>query len=88
MSANETVIINGRTHWQQWDIQVARRNEQLAYIELNNLYLAVERGCTRLNVSTANRLRVLVTEAYPGFDDMLQDWWLGEFEKLPGWLDV
>ena len=60
---------------------------QLAYIELNNLYLSVQRGDIHLNVTIANQLRYLPSWAYEKNDPMI-DWWYSEFEKLPGWLDI
>lgn len=76
------------TVWQQWDIQEARRiaklEAQAAYIELNNTYLAIERGIAHLTIHSANQMRCLVTRAYEK-DDPMQDYWAGEFQKLPDW---
>jgi len=89
------VQINGRTHWEQWDYQMEvaanRARENAAYIRLNNLYLDIQAGRKALTITTANELSCLVLIAYPGFvgfNTRLQDWWQGEFEKLPGWFDV
>lgn len=88
---NQTPTINGMTHWQAWDAQEARRIKRLtqdaAYIELNNLYLAIERGIARCSVYNANKLRCLVSQAYDQTDPM-RDYWAAEFVKLPRWNDV
>jgi hypothetical protein len=77
--------------WKQWDLQEARRIAKLmedqAYILLNNLYLAIERGTEKLTIHTANQLRVLAGKSYPQ-DDPMRDWWAGEFQKLKGWNNV
>lgn len=74
--------------WSQWDLQETRRlltvKQTAAYVALNNLYLAVERGDVKLSITVSNQLRVLASEAYNKFDPML-DYWLAEFIKLPGW---
>jgi hypothetical protein len=79
------------TIWQQWDRQEAKRirtrDQNQAYIALNNLYLAIERGLTPLTIHTANNLRVLAGQAYDAGDRMI-DWWGNEFAKLDGWLEV
>jgi hypothetical protein len=79
------------TIWQQWDKQeearIKRRDQQAAYIKLNNLYLAVESRSVRLKISTANELRVLVNNAYNRNDPMI-GYWMREFEKLPNWDNV
>lgn len=72
------------SHFEQWDRQTNNRQE--AWIKLNNLYLAIERGQSRLSITTANTLRVLASTAYARNDPML-DYWQGEFEKLPNWFD-
>jgi len=89
------VVINGRTHWEQLEYQQERAEnlarENAAYIRLNNLYLNIQAGRQALTITTANELRCLAVIAYPGvslFNNLLQDWWAGEFEKLPGWFDV
>lgn len=63
-------------------------SEQKAYIELNNLYISIECGDTKLTITTANRLRVLVSKAYDRMDDVMPEWWANEFTKLPNWLSV
>lgn len=70
----------------QWDKQV--NDPQLAYIRLNNVYLWVERGHLELNKLMAGVLRSKVSEAYPDPTDPMRDWWMDEFTKLPGWLEV
>lgn len=56
------------------------------YIELNNLYLAVERGSIKMNIHVGNTLRVLVSEVY-SYGDPMVDYWEREFQKLPNWND-
>ena len=77
--------------WKQWDLQEARRIAKLeverAYVELNNTYLAIERGISRLTIHSANTLRCLVTRAYSQ-DDPMRDYWAEEFTKLPNWENV
>ena len=69
----------------QWDKQV--NLPVVAYIVLNNLYLRVERGTTPMSVTVRNQLCVLAGKAHYHRDDPMIDYWLREFEKLPGWLD-
>lgn len=61
--------------------------QDAAYIELNNLYLGIEAGKRNMSVAAGNQLRTLVGQAYEKDDPMI-DWWLHEFSKLPGWLNV
>ena len=71
--------------WAMWDAQT--NDKQVAFIELNNLYLAVERGTKVLTIHVSNRLRVLVGIIYPAFgkNDRLRNYWLDELIKLPNW---
>lgn len=77
--------------WQKWEDQEGRRlakvSSDQAYIELNNLFLNVERGQTKLTIGIGNILRNLVVKAY-GYDDPMVDYWAREFEGLEGWNDV
>ena len=57
-----------------------------AWIILNNTYLAIERGTVAMNIGVKNTLYNLLTQAY-ATDDPMADYWMGEFEKLPNWLD-
>ena len=75
-----------KTIWQQWDEQTNDKWE--AYVELNNLYLGIQRGSIPLNIHTSNRLRCLATKAYRRSDTTLLDYWQREFEKLPNWNNV
>ena len=61
---------------------------EAAWIELNNLYLSIERGDVELNVHTANQLRTLVGKGFTRDDDIMRDYWQREFEKLDGWNNV
>lgn len=82
--------------WRQWERQEEARKraekmvkQTLAYIALNNLYLNIEAGREKLTVHTANDLRVLAGRAYDRQEDeMMLEWWEGEFRKLDGWLNV
>ena len=74
--------------WTQWDAQT--NDKQAYFIQLNNLYLAVERGTVELNIHTGNTLRVLVGKVYPygSGEDMVRNYWQEELQKLPGWDNV
>ena len=74
--------------WAMWDAQT--NDKQVAFIELNNLYLAVERGTVALTIHTSNTLRTLVGKIYPAFrgNDFIRDYWQEEFTKLPNWNNV
>ena len=78
------------TCWQQWDLQEARRlrhvNQTAAWVQLNNLYLSIERGEVKMSIHMGNQLHMLVTHAYDRGDPMIS-WWMDEFSSLPGWLD-
>jgi hypothetical protein len=58
----------------------------LAYIELNNTYLRIERGEEKMTIHNRNNMCILVGLIYAGDPDM-RDWWYNEIEKLPGALD-
>lgn len=60
--------------------------ETQMYIQLNNLYLSVERGEVALNIHTANILRTLVWDLYNDCDRLL-DWWSRELMDLPNWIN-
>lgn len=73
--------------------QKALRESDEAYVYLNNLYLALERGKCVMTIHTHNRLRELLDLAYPledcdTFTESLRSHWLREFEKLPHYYDV
>jgi len=58
--------------------------EDQDFIRLNNLYLQVERGETKMSIHTGNELRTLAGRLYNDWQEM-QDHWTTEFEKLPNW---
>ena len=60
-----------------------------AYINLNNLYLEIERGDKNLNRRQYNLLNEYLNGTYPPNEmDPMRDWWWKEFQKLPNWLNV
>lgn len=65
----------------------AMKRADAAYAELNNLYLAIQRGEIKLNRKQYTRLNDLLGKVYPKSDSMY-DWWYKEFQKLPGWINV
>ena len=73
--------------WTQWDKQTNDR--QVAYIQLNNLYLAVERGDTKMSIHVGNELSIMVMKVYPygTGNQRLRDYWETELQKLPDWND-
>ena len=61
----------------------------LAYVELNNTFLAVERGTLSLTRGVKNRLGVLIDRVYPYYKEpVMNEYWYNECEKLPGWLEL
>ena len=58
-----------------------------AYAKLNNLYLSIQRGDTKLTRREYNDLNDYLCKVYSHKDPMF-DWWIREFYKLPGWLNV
>ena len=58
-----------------------------AYLELNDLYLDIQRGEVKLTHRGYNELQDLLHTFCPQGDSM-HDWWWSEFQKLPGWLNV
>ena len=68
----------------QWDRQV--NLPQAAYIEMNNLYLRVERGEEPCTLHVHDRLMRLLGIVYPAFgnEDVMRNYWLREFDALPG----
>lgn len=61
------------------------------YIELNNLYLDIERGDRMLTRAERIRLDFLLCCCYPNgatVNKTMHDWWQDEFHKLPNWLAV
>lgn len=68
--------------WKQWDEQTNER--WLAYVDLNNLYLSVERGTVALNVHVANILWNL-SRTVAGKDLFQLNYWEAVLAKLPNW---
>ena len=60
---------------------------ELAYIELNNLYLDIQRGVVKLTKTVYFKLNDLLN-SFEKHGSQMYDWWIHEFWKLPGWLDV
>lgn len=75
--------------FKQWDRQVAECKVQLAFIELNNLYLSCERGSTKMSITVQNNLYQLVSTVYPyRSEPVMSEYWQSECEKLPDWFSV
>jgi hypothetical protein len=65
--------------------QYKSKVRDIRHLELSNLYLAVERGQTKLTREVVMKLRTLVTQSVdPGHTERI-DWWAEELMKLPGW---
>ena len=62
--------------------------QDVAWIELSNLYLEIEAKRIVLNRYQYLRLNELVDQAYPKGDEAIREWWYEEFYKLPGWRNV
>ena len=58
-----------------------------AYRNLNNLYLYIQRGVIKLTRQVYNTLFRLLY-GFETYDSMMFNWWVKEFQKLPGWLNV
>ena len=60
-----------------------------AHVELNNLYLRVERGDIKMSITISNKLQTLIAFIYPRSEEKwgisLSDHWMEECAKLPGW---
>lgn len=76
--------------WKQWDKQEQVRAENRAFVELNNLFLQVERGSVLLTITLGNKLRILLSEVYPNrcAEQVAIDYWMSEFAQLPNWNNV
>jgi hypothetical protein len=60
-----------------------------AYIELNKLYLEIQRGERKLTRRVYDQLNGYLNTVYPANEnDAMRAWWYKEFQRLPGWLDV
>lgn len=70
--------------FKKWDEQTNDLEEM--YIEMNNLYLQVERS-DGVTLAQALRLRYLAQKVY-GDTGLILSYWEKEFQQLPGWLDV
>jgi len=72
----------------EWQAQLSEEEwmQQEAYRCLNNLYLELEQGIVEMSLHFRLKLEQLVMQAYPG-DQMMIDWWHGEFQKLEGYKD-
>lgn len=74
--------------FKQLDKQAEERRIQLAYISLNNMYLSVERGDTKLTRTIANELYNLLVTVYPYCTEpVMNNYWNAELEKLPNWFE-
>lgn len=60
------------------------------FVELNNLYLSIERGETSLTIHSKNRLFNLLERVYPAGagEDVMREYWWQEFQLLPNWINV
>ena len=60
--------------------------EDIAFVELNNTFLAVERGVLKLTRGVVNRLSTLIDTVYPySKEPMMNEYWYSECSKLSGW---
>lgn len=61
-------------------------DEDRAFIDLNNLYLRIERGELPMTRENGNDLWRLLNEVYPpSTEPTCHEYWAKEIEKLPGW---
>lgn len=59
------------------------------YVQLNNLFLSIERGDVKLTIRNAHFLLALAGSIWNDpAEDFIRDDWMNEFQKLPGWLNV
>jgi hypothetical protein len=56
-----------------------------AYTMLNNLYLNVQSGKQKMSLRIRLELENLLNNAYPAKEEMMRNWWMGEFTRLPGY---
>ena len=70
------------------DAKAVERKADEAYLNLNNLYLDIQAGNTKLTRTIYNRLQDLMFDVCPDPTDTMRKWWWAEFQKLPGWLNV
>jgi predicted nucleic acid-binding protein len=61
--------------------------KNIAYLQLNDLYLSIERHEIKLTRKEYHQLNDLLNKVYDRKDSMY-DWWYSEFKKLPNWLNV
>lgn len=58
---------------------------------MNNLYLEIESGKVAMSLHFRLTLENLLAEVYPAFEQTgiinPAEYWMDEFQKLPGWLD-
>ena len=60
-------------------------DQDAAYLVLNNLYLSVQRGSQKMSLRIRLELENLLNHAYPASEEMMRNWWMGEFARLPGY---
>lgn len=86
MSAEEMEV--RKAIYRQWDKQVVEMRINQSYIQLNNLYLMVESGKVEMSLKVREELYRLLGIVYPHqTEEIMADYWEGEFEKLNNWLD-
>lgn len=86
MSADEFAA--RRAIFAQFDKQMLEQRSNQAYVKLNNLYLAVERGSVKMSITVQNDLYQLAGVVYPSQSEpVMSQYWLSEFEKLPNWFE-
>jgi len=57
----------------------------VAYGVLNNLYLQVQSGKKKMSLRIRLELENLLAHVYPASEEMMRNWWMAEFARLPGY---
>jgi hypothetical protein len=59
----------------------------LAYYKMNDMYLDIQAGRTKMSTRIRLQLEHLLNYAYPASEQSMRVYWFSEFQKLPGWFD-
>jgi hypothetical protein len=65
----------------------ARIAQEKSYLDLNDLYLDIQRGDIRLTRKVYDKLYALLW-GFEKYGSSMFNWWESEFRRLPGWLNV
>ena len=87
MTILETLEKSAETKRIELDMAIEQIANEKSYLNLNDLYLNIQSGKTKLNKSVYYKLYDYLF-GFESRDSSMFTWWESEFRKLPDWLNV